>query len=92
MPKITVRLPGVLAQVIGGERRVEVEANSIGEALAALIARQPTLGLHLYDEHGVLRRHVRCFCNEEYASERGGLDAPLFEGDTITLLNSVAGG
>ena len=92
MPKITVRLPGLLTQVIGGQRQVEVEGESVGEALADLIARQPALALHVYDEGGALRRHVRCFCNDEYASERGGLDAPLNEGDTITLLNSVSGG
>ena len=39
-----------------------------------------------------MRRHVRCFYNDEYASERGGLQAPISGGDTITLLNSVAGG
>jgi len=92
MPKILVRLPGLLGQVIGGRRGVEVEGDSIGEALADLIAKEPELALHLYDEAGALRRHVRCFCNDEFASERGGLDAPLKEGDTITLLNSVAGG
>ena len=92
MPKITVHLPGVLGQVIGGQRRIEVDGDCIGEVLADLIARQPALALHVYDERGALRRHVRCFCNDEFASERGGLDAPLKEGDTITLLNSVAGG
>jgi molybdopterin converting factor small subunit len=92
MPRVTVRLPGVLAQVIGGRRSVEVEGRSLGEALADLIARQPALALHVYDEAGALRRHVRCFCNDGYARQRGGLDAPLQEGDTITLLNSVAGG
>ena len=92
MPKIIVRLPGVLGQVTGGRRTVEVEGDSVGEALADLIERQPELALHLYDEAGALRRQVRCFCNDEFASERGGLDAPLKEGDTITWLNSVAGG
>lgn len=85
-------LPGVLAQVIGGQRRVGVEGDTVGAALLDLIARRPALGLHVYDEDGALRRHVRCFCNEEFASERGGLAAPLRDGDTITLLNSVAGG
>jgi adenylyltransferase/sulfurtransferase len=92
MPRITVRLPGVLAQVIGGQRSVEVQGERLCEALADLIERQPPLALHVYDERGELRRHIRCFCNDAYASQRSGLDAPLHEGDTITLLNSVAGG
>ena len=92
MAKVSVRLPGVLGQVVGGQRRVDVEGDSVGEALADLIARYPALAFHVYEEGGALRRHVRCFCNDEYASERGGLDAPLRDGDTLTLLNSVAGG
>ena len=92
MPKVIIRLPGVLGQMVGGKRRIEVEGENVGEAIADLIAQQPSLALHVYDEAGALRRHVRCFCNDEYASERGGLDAPLKDGDTITLLNSVAGG
>lgn len=92
MPTVTVRLPGVLSGLVDGRRRVEVEGRSIGEALDDLLARHPALALHVVDEGGALRRHVRCFCNDVYASERGGLDAPLKSGDTITLLNSVAGG
>ncbi len=92
MARVHVRLPGVLGQVVGGQRRVEVEGDCIGGALADLIARHPALAHHIYEEGGALRRHVRCFCNDEYASERGGLDAPLSDGDTLTLLNSVAGG
>jgi len=78
--------------MVGGKRRIEVEGENVAEAIADLIAQQPALALHVVDEAGALRRHVRCFCNDEYASERGGLDAPLKDGDTITLLNSVAGG
>ena len=92
MAQVVVRLPGVLAQMNGGERRVEVDGASVREALDDLVRRRPALGHHLFDEHGVMRRHVRCFCNSEYASERDGLDAPVRVGDTITLLNSVSGG
>jgi molybdopterin converting factor small subunit len=92
VPTVTVRLPSVLAQVVGGQRRIEVDGDSVGGALANLVAQLPALSWHLFDERGELRRHVRCFCNEEYANERSGLDAPLCEGDVLTLLNSVAGG
>jgi molybdopterin converting factor small subunit len=87
-----VRLPLSLALVADGERRIEVEGATLREALADLARRRPKLGLHLFDESGALRRHVRCFCNAQYASHREGLDQPLKQGDTITLLNSVAGG
>jgi molybdopterin converting factor small subunit len=92
MPKVTIRLPAVLAQTIGGERRIQVEGDDLRGALADLLRLRPVLGLHIFDEVGVMRRHVRCFCNEEYASSREDFSTPLRAGDTITILNSVAGG
>ncbi len=90
--EIEVRLPLSLAHVVDGERRIVVAGGTLREALVDLAARRPKLGLHVFDESGVMRRHVRCFCNGHYASHREGLDRPLSPGDTITLLNSVAGG
>jgi molybdopterin converting factor small subunit len=92
MPKVTIRLPAVLAQTIGGERRIEVDGDDLQGALMDLVQLRPVLGLHIFDEVGVMRRHVRCFCNDKYASSRDDFTAPLRSGDTITILNSVAGG
>ena len=38
-----VRIPPVLRAAAGGEKQVEVEATTVGEVLAALIARYPSL-------------------------------------------------
>jgi molybdopterin converting factor small subunit len=89
---ITVRLPLVLAQVTGGERQFCVTGGTLREALDDLIEQQPGLGVHLFDEAGVMRRHVLCFCNEEFRRGRDGLEVPVRAGDTITILNSVSGG
>lgn len=91
-PALTVRLPAVLAQVTGGERRFRVSGATLREALDDLIAQQPGLGYHLFDEAGHMRRHILCFCNEEYRRGRDGLEVPVKAGDTITILNSVSGG
>lgn len=92
MAEVTVRLPGALAQMVDGERRIAVQGATMREALADLVRRRPGLALHVFDESGAMRRHVRCFCNEHYARDGDGLDRPIDTGDTITLLNSVAGG
>jgi molybdopterin converting factor small subunit len=88
---VTIRLPRVLAQVTGGERKSEVRARTLGEALSGLIEQQPVLGYHLFDEAGRMRRHIMCFCNDEYRRGRDGLEVPVRTGDTITILNSVSG-
>lgn len=87
-----MRLPIVLAQMVGGRQRFEVAGATIGDALQQLVKEQPVLGLHLFDESGSLRRHVRCFHNEIYARGDEGLRLAVRPGDTITILNSVAGG
>jgi molybdopterin converting factor small subunit len=68
---------------------VPVEADSVGAALDGLVERTPALRVHLFDESGALRRHVLCLHN---GARIGSLDAPVADGDTITLLQAVSGG
>lgn len=84
-----VRLPTMLAGLIGGERYHDVEADSVAGALDALTARYPELSVHLFDESSTLRPHVRCFKNDTAVTD---LAAPVDDGDTITVLQAVSGG
>ena len=92
MDKLVVRLPAVLSQMVGGDRRVEVSGTTLAEALQDLIRQRPGLALHLFDESGSLRGHILCFCNDSYTRGSQGLEVPVGPGDTITILNSVSGG
>ncbi len=92
MARVTVRLPRVLSELTSCERRVDVAGETLGEALGDLVRKKPALAHHLFDDTGALRRHVLCFCNEVAAPSRAELDHPLERGDTITIVNSVAGG
>ena len=88
--RVTIRLPIMLAELAGGERRIQVEGDTLKSALDDLLRQRPDLELHLLDESGALRRHVLCFCNDTYT--RTELDMPIRPGDTITILHSVSGG
>ncbi len=92
MAHVTVRLPRVLSELTSCERLVDVAGATLGEALGDLVRKEPALAHHLFDDAGALRRHVLCFCNEVAAPSRAELDRPLERGDTITIVNSVAGG
>jgi molybdopterin synthase sulfur carrier subunit len=92
MEPVTIKLPSVLAQVVGGERTFGVRGSSLGEALDDLVRQRPTLGVHLFDEAGQMRRHILCFCNDSYTRGASALAMPVSSGDTITILNSVSGG
>jgi len=48
--------------------------------------------MHFFEDAGALRRHILCFHNEFYARGHEGLARRVESGDTITILNSVAGG
>jgi molybdopterin converting factor small subunit len=63
--------------------------------LAGLIAdldeRYDGLRERLVDDSG-LRRFVNIYLNDEDVRFLGGLEAPVKDGDTVTVLPAVAGG
>jgi sulfur-carrier protein len=91
MARVTVTLPRLLEPAVGPTRRVEFEAESVGEALDLLLHRYPTLRVHLFDEQGNLRQHVLCFVG---GSQNRLIDrtTPITEPTQITFLQSVSGG
>ena len=93
MEAITVQLPRALCELAGCSRSVEVEgAATLDDVLRELVHRIPALGLHLFDDTGGLRRHVRCFRRDPSAGSVLGLSDPVAPGDRLTLMHSVAGG
>lgn len=87
-----MRLPRLLAGLVGDAVEVVVAAETLAGALEALVTRHPALGLHLFDESGALRRHVLCFHNEENTRWLPSLDRPVAPGDVITIMQAVSGG
>jgi molybdopterin converting factor small subunit len=82
-----VLLPGTLAAEAGGQKRFELEATTVGEAL-----RQLPLTDLLFDEAGELRRLVNVYVDGIDA--RGGrlLDEPLTGESEVRIVGAVAGG
>lgn len=90
--RVLVRLPRVLADLTGCERKILVSGSTVAEALDDLIRQHPALAFHLFDDTRALRRHVLCFRNEVAVRSRAELEQSLGDGDQLTLVNSVAGG
>ena len=91
MATVTVRLPSLLRPVVGDVSSVEVQATSTRGALELLLRDHPGLRVHLFDEDGVLRRHVLCFV-DGMPTRLGEEDPPVRDGSEVTILQSVAGG
>jgi molybdopterin synthase sulfur carrier subunit len=70
----------------------EVEAATLGEALAAVFALRPALRSYLLDDQGALRRHVVVYVNGRPASDRLRLTDPLGPCDEIYVFQALSGG
>ena len=82
-----VLLPAVLAAEAGGQKRFELEAATVGDALRQL----PVQNL-LFDEAGELRRLINVYVDG--VDVRGGslLEEPLREDSEVRIVGAVAGG
>jgi sulfur-carrier protein len=89
---LTVRIPTQLRTLTGGVGEVEVEGATVGEALKALDAAHPGMGERLFDDSGGLRRFVNVFLADEDVRFLEGLDTPVAERQTLSIVPAVAGG
>ena len=63
-----------------------------GELFTDLEQRHGGLRDRLIDDGGGLRRFVNVYLNDEDVRFLSGLDTPVKDGDTVTVLPAVAGG
>ena len=89
---ITVHIPTPLRRFTAENGEIEVEGQTVGDALKDLTRRFPSLERHLYNEQGVLRSFVNVFLNDEDVRhlERDG--TAVKPGDTLSIIPSIAGG
>jgi molybdopterin synthase sulfur carrier subunit len=89
-----VVLPGALADLVGGARRLHVDEGdgTLAGLLDALAADHPRLARRIRDETGALRRFVNVYVDGEDVRYDGGLAAAVPDGAEVQVLPSVAGG
>ena len=88
---IEVRIPTILRNYTGGAKSVEGSGDNLAGLIADLDERYSGLRERLVDDSG-LRRFVNVYLNDEDVRFLGGLEAPVKDGDTVTVLPAVAGG
>jgi hypothetical protein len=82
-----ILLPGMLATEAGGQRRFELDAGTVDEALRSL----PIANL-IFDERGELRGLVNVYVDGVDVRERGGMASSLAGDEEIRLVGAIAGG
>src|SRR6266849_6427107 len=90
MPQI--QIPSPLRQYSGKQASIDVAAKTVGEALAGLVSQHPDLKRHLYTEEGKLRAFVNVYVNDEDMRYLQKEATVLKDGDTISIVPSIAGG
>ena len=87
-----VLIPTPLRKLTNNEETVEVNAKSVGEAIAELQARFPGIQERLVDEKGEVRRFVNVYVNQEDIRFLKNRETPLKDGDEISIIPAIAGG
>ena len=88
----TLRIPTQLRTLTGGAGEVTVDGSTVGEALKALDAAHPCFGERLFDDEGKLRRFVNVFVADEDIRFLEGLESPVDDKTTVSIIPAVAGG
>ncbi len=88
---IEVKVTANLQKLVGGQRSVQAEGNTVREILDDLERRHPGFK-NMVVADGRIHRFVNVYLNDEDVRFLDQLDTPLREGDVISVLPALAGG
>ena len=89
---VTVRVPPVFRTMTGGDSQVSVEGGTVSEVLASLDGAHPGFKAKLLGDDGNLVRYVNLFVDDDDVRFLQGLDTPVPDGGTVSIMQAVAGG
>jgi adenylyltransferase/sulfurtransferase len=87
-----VLIPTPLRQYAGKQDSVELSGSTVGEVLTALTTQHPDLRQQLYNNEGKLRSFVNGYLNDEDIRYLQKDATPVKDGDTVSIVPSIAGG
>jgi len=89
---VKVVIPSPLRPYAGKRESAEFQAKTVGEALGHLTTEFAELRKHLFTEDGKLRSFVNVYVNDEDIRYLAKENTPTKDGDTISIIPSIAGG
>jgi len=89
---VKVRIPTPLRKLTHDEEIVNVNATTVGGAIAELQGRYPGIQERLTDDAGSVRRFVNVYVNEEDIRFLQNQETALKDGDEISIIPAIAGG
>lgn len=89
---VSVRIPTTLRTLTGGQSQVSLQGSTVGEVLANLEGAHPGFSDRILDDEGNLRRFVNVFVADDDIRFLSGLNTPVPDGETVSIIPAVAGG
>jgi sulfur-carrier protein adenylyltransferase/sulfurtransferase len=89
---VTILIPTALRQFADGQEQVRLAGATVGEVLGQLTGAHSDLKKHLYNDSGQLRSFVNVYLNDEDIRYLEKDKTAVSDGDTITIVPSIAGG
>lgn len=89
---VKILIPTPLRPFAEKNDSVQFDARTVGDALDQLTGRYAELRKHLFADDGRLRNFVNVYVNEEDIRFLQKEKTLLREGDTISIIPSIAGG
>jgi molybdopterin converting factor small subunit len=89
---VKVLIPTPLRQFTGKQSSIECNAATVGEALGSLTGTFSELRKHLFTDEGKIRSFVNVYLNDEDIRFLNKENTPTKDGDTISIVPSIAGG
>ena len=89
---VKVMIPSPLRSYAGKRDSAEFNVRTVGEALGRLTTEFADLRKHLFTDEGKLRSFVNVYVNDEDIRYLAKENTPTKDGDTISIIPSIAGG
>ena len=89
---VKIIIPTALRPYAGKQESLDCDAGTVEEALDFLTARHEELRRHLYADDGRLRSFVNVYVNDEDIRYLQKQATVTRDGDTISIVPSIAGG
>ena len=89
---VTINLPTVLAKLADGNKTLEASGATLGLVIDEVATKYPNLAPRLRDDAGQPYPFVTFYLNDDDIRFNGGFEAPVQDGDEVTIVPAIAGG
>lgn len=92
MARVTLEVPRILRESVGGRASLELDADRLDVACEAIRREWPNLATHVFTEAGDIRPHVLLLHNDRLTRGDAEGELRLAEGDRLEIVQAVSGG